>query len=360
MDGQESDPFKADQALPPTTAPRERGRSGSSTSGRPKKKKGRGRKEPAEEDTVYVTLYEDEEPKETSNPALDPSYPPETSRTKSQLGEKVSRIYDPQDINFIKSKGITLEELLSPWTLYFWESPPQFSAKSPRQRMALALLASLLRDYQASKLSYLCWQPRKGDPTIQALLSLGTLCDSDSAAKERLQTYRLFLEECPEEFIASFGLALHCFRTRILQKNNERVNVCLSSKNNFLNITSFTRLSSSMINRFVVIKGRIISLLTPRILTRSASFSCEECGRTFKKAFPDGLFSPPSRCEDPACLCKCFLWIRQKQKFLFFNDSSFRKSLLPKQSQALEAKDLWTYSRVKPLNLWLDSSSSTK
>lgn len=66
----------------------------------------------------------------------------------------------------------------------------------------------------------------------------------------------------------------------------------------------------NILDRLVSVRGTVVKVSTVRPLVIQMSFSCAKCGTTMTRDFPDGKFSPPTKCEMVACKSRNFNPIR--------------------------------------------------
>ncbi|KAK4396318.1 putative DNA helicase MCM8 [Sesamum angolense] len=71
-------------------------------------------------------------------------------------------------------------------------------------------------------------------------------------------------------------------------------------------------------DRLVSVRGTVIKVSTVRPLVIQMSFSCAKCGTTITCDFPDGKFSPPTKCEMQACKSRNFNPIRSTARPIDF------------------------------------------
>jgi len=235
------------------------------------------------------------------------------SRVRSQIFDQQMNVYD---IEYLKNKSIDPESVVQYWPHYFNEHSPNFNQKSGTQALAVTMLASVIKDTEAQKCTYLSWQRKRGDGgPIDAVISLEDYDRSGiNTNLPRMFQSLSALKEFPTQVIGCLGVAMHIYNTAYLKNQESQVFVRLIKLESAIDQCRFPELTSAKIKKFVLIKGRITLLNTPRLLVHSVPFSCQECGRTFIRYFTNNMYSVPTKCENPDCSSKTFTMDRPKSK----------------------------------------------
>ncbi|KAI3474682.1 hypothetical protein Pfo_029867 [Paulownia fortunei] len=106
-----------------------------------------------------------------------------------------------------------------------------------------------------------------------------------------------FMKDDPMEDCAKINIRLHNYQESMIALKN---------------------LKAAYIDRLVSVRGTVIKVSTVRPLVIQMSFSCAKCGTTITCDFPDGKFSPPTKCEMQACKSRNFNPIRSTARPIDF------------------------------------------
>ncbi len=313
----------------------------------------RKKKDPEPEETVYQTLYGTEDAAEQpddrpAGPNQDQLQPnPQqlgtdrlsTSRA-SLVSDRVLRDFGSVNLNNLRDFGIQVERLADLFPLYFNEPVPQFNPKAYKQTLVLFVLSTFLESKVPLK-QLITWTKTK-DNKREAHLKLESFNESSKLSKLMSN-----LEEFPQEIIAACGVALHMFSVFVLKQPETFVTVRMVCSGSVMPVTSAQTLSvqqSSKINKFLLLTGRIITRMTPRLLVLNMPFKCQECAKEVTVHFHDGIFRQPSRCSDVDCLSKAFTMQKEKsqitviQRFIIQGDGVSKDGHLMDQITC-EARD---------------------
>ncbi|KAH6825683.1 minichromosome maintenance 8 [Perilla frutescens var. hirtella] len=132
-----------------------------------------------------------------------------------------------------------------------------------------------------------------------------------------VEEFYLALEEKPKDALLCMSAALHkvlftkedmkeCAKIRIRLHNYQESMIALKN------------LKAAYIDRLVSVRGTVVKVSTVRPLVMQMSFSCAKCGTTITCDFPDGKFSPPTKCEMVACKSRNFNPIRSSARPIDF------------------------------------------
>ncbi|KAK4481048.1 hypothetical protein RD792_011917 [Penstemon davidsonii] len=133
-----------------------------------------------------------------------------------------------------------------------------------------------------------------------------------------IQEFYSILDEKPKDALLCMSAALHKF---IFNKGNameecEKINIRLHNYTESL--IALKNLKAAYIDRLVSVRGTVVKVSTVRPLVIQMSFSCAKCGTTITCDFPDGKFSPPTKCEMQACKSRNFNPIRSTARPIDF------------------------------------------
>ena len=282
----------------------------------PKKKKQLNRRQKQEaqleeEPTVYQTLYGSENQEAHQEVKfMEEDRISNLSSRNSQASEKILREFGQADQKFLEEMGIPIQSLPHLFPLYFNEPVPNYNPKSYKQSLILYILDSLVKSKVPLK-NLVSWTKTKENKR-EAILKLSEFNDSYSFSK-----ILKHIEEFPQEIIRALGASLHLFNMWVLKQPETQITVRLACTNSNIGITTSHALSvsqSSKINKLLVINGRIITRMTPKLLVLHMPFKCQECNKETVSFFYDGIFRQPSRCSDVDCLSKAFTLQKEKAK----------------------------------------------
>ncbi|KAL0375116.1 UNVERIFIED_CONTAM: putative DNA helicase MCM8 [Sesamum radiatum] len=118
------------------------------------------------------------------------------------------------------------------------------------------------------------------------------------------------LEEKPKDALLCMNAAVH----KVIFEKVDAVEDCIKINVRLHNYQDsmivLKNLKAAYIDRLVSVRGTVIKVSTVRPLVIQLSFSCAKCGTTITRDFPDGKFSPPTKCEMQACKSRNFNPIR--------------------------------------------------
>jgi len=141
-------------------------------------------------------------------------------------------------------------------------------------------------------------------------ISQNTSTQSKNNDKFKAEIFQILLEiidyisQCPSDLLHSFDLALDVIRLKLLHKPKRRV---ITRIYNLPSLISFPEIKSNIIGHYIAIKGIILKTSPVKLLTKSMKFLCIECRKSFIKRFIDGIYLPPSSCENaPKCKSRVF------------------------------------------------------
>ncbi|PIN18479.1 DNA replication licensing factor, MCM6 component [Handroanthus impetiginosus] len=128
----------------------------------------------------------------------------------------------------------------------------------------------------------------------------------------------LALEEKPKDALLCMGAAVHkvFFLKEDPIEDFAKVNIRLHNYQE--SMIALKNLKAAYIDRLASVRGTVIKVSTVRPLVMQMNFSCAKCGTTITCDFPDGKFSPPTRCEMQACKSRNFNPIRSTARPIDF------------------------------------------
>ncbi|GLE01146.1 hypothetical protein PINS_up009976 [Pythium insidiosum] len=91
---------------------------------------------------------------------------------------------------------------------------------------------------------------------------------------------------------------------RQLRIDHSKINVRLHGVTPVLPIAA---LKADVVNQFVSISGTVVRVSAIKPLVRRCEFVCAKCNEVTSRAFPDGNYSPPLKCENSPCRSKSLL-----------------------------------------------------
>ncbi|KAL0338403.1 UNVERIFIED_CONTAM: putative DNA helicase MCM8 [Sesamum angustifolium] len=126
------------------------------------------------------------------------------------------------------------------------------------------------------------------------------------------------LEEKPKDALLCMNAAVHevIFEKADPGEDSIKINVRLHNYQD--SMIALKNLKAAYIDRLVSVRGTVIKVSTVRPLVIQMSFSCAKCGTTITCDFPDGKFSPPTKCEMQACKSRNFNPIRSTARPIDF------------------------------------------
>ncbi|TMW66782.1 hypothetical protein Poli38472_014094 [Pythium oligandrum] len=90
-------------------------------------------------------------------------------------------------------------------------------------------------------------------------------------------------------------------RQRHLRVDHTKINVRLHGVSPVLPIAA---LKADAVSQFVSVMGTVVRVSAIKPLVRRCDFVCAKCGEATSRAFPDGNYTPPSKCEHSPCRSK--------------------------------------------------------
>ena len=123
------------------------------------------------------------------------------------------------------------------------------------------------------------------------------------------------LYEQPSDIILATSLALEKVRTFILKKPRRKI---IARFYNFDPLTPINDIKTSMIQRFISVKGIVLRTCPIKLLTTSMDFSCLECHAVISRRFPDGIYVQPTVCTNSACKSKYFVAEKNTAKTILY------------------------------------------
>ncbi|EPS64799.1 hypothetical protein M569_09981, partial [Genlisea aurea] len=114
------------------------------------------------------------------------------------------------------------------------------------------------------------------------------------------------LEENPKDALLCMSAALHkvLFGKDNALEYDAKINIRLHNYQE--SMIALKNLKAAYIDRLVSVMGTVVKVSTVRPLVMQMGFSCAKCGTNITCSFPDGKFSPPSKCDMQACKSRNF------------------------------------------------------
>ncbi|XP_073062916.1 probable DNA helicase MCM8 isoform X1 [Primulina eburnea] len=133
-----------------------------------------------------------------------------------------------------------------------------------------------------------------------------------------VEAFFVALEEKSKDALLCMSAAVHkvLFIRENLSENHAKVNIRLHNYPE--SMIALKNLKAAYIDRLVSVRGTVIKVSTVRPMVMQMSFSCAKCGTTITCGFPEGKFSPPSKCEMQACRSRYFDPIRSSARSIDF------------------------------------------
>ncbi|KAL3628551.1 DNA replication licensing factor mcm8 [Castilleja foliolosa] len=135
------------------------------------------------------------------------------------------------------------------------------------------------------------------------------------------------LDEKPKDALMCMSAAVHkvFFTKDDPMVDGAKINIRLHNYQESL--IALKNLKAAYIGRLVSVRGTVTKASTVRPLVMQMSFSCAKCGTTITCHFPDGKFSPPSKCEMQACKSRNFNPIRSTAQPIDFQKIRIQEML---------------------------------
>ncbi|XP_051130442.1 probable DNA helicase MCM8 isoform X2 [Andrographis paniculata] len=206
-----------------------------------------------------------------------------------------------------KFRSTAASDLWSILTLYF----PQMNADDSEFRFQLT--SELIHFFSSPQAQQFLDQVKEDDGFFIIPLDFQQLRKT-----AQIQKFYAALEDKPKDALLCMRAALHkvYFSKEHHMEDSPRVNIRLH--NYPQSIVALKNLKAAYIDRLVSIKGTVVKVSTVRPLVIEMSFSCAKCGKTITQDFPDGKFSPPTKCEMQACKSRNFNPLRSTAQQIDF------------------------------------------
>ncbi|KAH7866667.1 hypothetical protein Vadar_023432 [Vaccinium darrowii] len=188
-----------------------------------------------------------------------------------------------------------------------------FSAAESQPK--LKLMNKLLEFFSTPTGQYLVSQV-KDDDVIYFLsldfLQFRKICE--------LEEFYATLEEKPKEALLCMSAAVHTVLIdkwgKDTLKDHAKINIRLH--NHPESFISLKNLKAAYIDRLVSVRGTVVKVSNVRPLVVLMEFSCTKCRTDITQYFPDGKFTPPSKCKMIGCKSKTFIPGRSTAQLLDF------------------------------------------
>ncbi|XP_057778999.1 probable DNA helicase MCM8 [Salvia miltiorrhiza] len=125
-----------------------------------------------------------------------------------------------------------------------------------------------------------------------------------------IEEFYIALVEKPKEALLCMSAAAHkvYFGKEDLMEECAKITIRLHNYQE--SMIALKNLKAAYIDRLVSVRGTVVKVSTVRPLVIQMCFSCAKCGTTMTCDFPDGKFSPPTKCEMQACKSRNFNPVR--------------------------------------------------
>ncbi|KAL6507944.1 DNA replication licensing factor mcm8 [Orobanche gracilis] len=134
----------------------------------------------------------------------------------------------------------------------------------------------------------------------------------------QIEDFYAALDEKPKDALLCMSAAMHkvFFMKEDQMEDSAKINIRLHNYQESL--IALKNLKAAYIGRLVSVRGTVTKVSTVRPLVMQMSFSCAKCGTTITCDFPDGKFTPPTKCEMQACKSRNFNPIRSTARPIDF------------------------------------------
>jgi DNA replicative helicase MCM subunit Mcm2 (Cdc46/Mcm family) len=210
----------------------------------------------------------------------------------------------------------------SVWRQYFPEESDIYVAAPHEDESKTQLVEEKDGRFEAALNFRNCFQ----DPNVWAPLlyhcdltqkDLTTVWLNHAEMASKMPDFANVLEEFPLDVIPCLGLAL-CMvrhekrqdleetpaRKRSVTLDQNKIQVRLHNVSPVLPVAS---LKADVVNRFVTVMGTVVRVSAIKPLVTRCDFVCVKCNEVTSRAFPDGKYNPPSKCEHSSCRSKTLL-----------------------------------------------------
>ncbi|KAG5550000.1 hypothetical protein RHGRI_015086 [Rhododendron griersonianum] len=135
-----------------------------------------------------------------------------------------------------------------------------------------------------------------------------------------LEEFYAVLEEKPKEALLCMGAAVHKVLIdkwgKDTFKDHAKINIRLHNCPELF--ISLKNLKAAYIDRLVSVRGTVVKVSNVRPLVVLMEFSCTKCRTDITQNFPDGKFTPPTKCKMPGCKSRTFSPNRSTARLLDF------------------------------------------
>ncbi|KAK9724046.1 hypothetical protein RND81_05G044400 [Saponaria officinalis] len=209
------------------------------------------------------------------------------------------------------------------WPLYFPQTELSF------QDSRYLLISKLACFFATPRGQLLLSQVKHEDGIFSLLLNFEefkTICNIDNLY--------LNLEKTPKDALLCMGMAIH--KVMSLQKESKldshlKINIRLHNYPE--SMIALRNLKAAYIDRLVSVRGTVVKVSTVRPLVIQMMFKCIQCGADIERFFPDGKFSPPTKCAMQCCKGRTFSPMRSTARSIDFQKIRLQELLKPENHE---------------------------
>ncbi|XP_008239426.1 PREDICTED: probable DNA helicase MCM8 [Prunus mume] len=143
------------------------------------------------------------------------------------------------------------------------------------------------------------------------------------------------LEEKPKITLLCMSVAAH--QVLLTQWDNNRVEddikVNIRLHNYPESMIALKNLKAAYIDKLVSVRGTVVKVSTVKPLVVQMGFDCVKCKTSITRMFPDGKFSPPSKCDLDGCKSRNFNPIRSTAQTIDFQKIRIQELLKPEDHE---------------------------
>ncbi|GLT92430.1 hypothetical protein SLE2022_102680 [Rubroshorea leprosula] len=134
-----------------------------------------------------------------------------------------------------------------------------------------------------------------------------------------LEEFYAKLEEKPKMALLCMSAAVHKVLLSKGDNNLEKgMKINIRLHNYPESMIALKNLKAAYIDKLVSVRGTVVKVSTVRPLVVQMDFHCAKCQATMTRFFPDGKFSPPSKCDLHGCKSKTFVPVRSTAQAIDF------------------------------------------
>ncbi|XP_024188305.2 probable DNA helicase MCM8 [Rosa chinensis] len=181
-------------------------------------------------------------------------------------------------------------------------------------------------------------------PPGQALLSqvkdedgvVAVWVDFEKFRKEcEVEEFYEALEEKPKVTLLCMSIAVH--KVLLTQWESDRmeddIRVNIRLHNYPESMIALKNLKAAYIDKLVSVRGSVVKVSTVRPFVVQMDFDCVKCKTSITRMFPDGKFSPPSKCDLHGCKSRTFIPNRSTAQTIDFQKIRIQELLKPEDHE---------------------------